>query len=72
MRTIGAIDKKPRKQIVELPADEVIMRYRSGESCESISRSFGCATHTIIRKLKKWGVYVANRRFQQKTSIEDS
>lgn len=51
--------KTPRERAIQLIEDkkeEIIQRYISLESAQSIAKSFGVANGVIFKRLKKWGV----------------
>jgi len=55
--TSGATPLPPAERLIDLlPADEVIERYRSGESVRALEEVFGCSRHTLYGVLKSHGV----------------
>ena len=68
LRAVGIDTSKKRK----LPIDDIVRRYRSGESGDKIAADFGVSGNTVLRRLHEAGVNTRRRGAANRDHIPPS
>ena len=68
LRAAGIDTSKKRK----LPIDDIVRRYRSGESGDKIGADFGVSGNTVLRRLHEAGVNTRSRSAAKRAHIPPS